>query len=302
VGKVSNALNKAESKQTAGSSSVAIPQKLQEFIDQPQELQELKGEAEITPPPRIHSRVKGSSSHHHAEANTKNWDERLISSTNDVTGVADGIRKVRNMILHSNSGTPIRSVLVLSSDPQEGKSFVCANLGISFAKSVEHQALLVDCDLRRPCLHKLFGINMQRGLADYLDHGEDVTKLIVGTGLPKLELIPAGSPVTAPAELLSSTKIPDMLEELSSRRDHRLIILDTPPFYAASETILLSQLVDAIVVVVRWGRSGRENVRKMVETIGREKIIGTIFNAFEMNILDRRIQGVGYGNYFPEYY
>lgn len=206
------------------------------------------------------------------------------------------------MILHGDGRRAIRSVMVLSSDPQEGKSFVCANLGVSFAKSVEHQALLVDCDLRRPSLNTLFGVPSKAGVVDYLQNSGNLDNMILPTGLPKLSIIPAGSPSSNPAELLSSDKMIYMLEELAGRSRDRLLVLDTPPFHAASETILLSQLVDKIVLVVRWGRTGRENIKKMVDTIGREKIIGTVFNGFEMNFLDRRIQGVGYHNYYSEYY
>ncbi|MBM9605705.1 polysaccharide biosynthesis tyrosine autokinase [Desulfopila inferna] len=239
------------------------------------------------------------------EDKIKNWDERLISSTRYVTGVAEGIRKLRSRILHTDSSRKIKSILILSSDPQEGKTFVCANLGISFARSREHQVLLVDCDLRRPSLHTMFGINREKGLADYLGgkiNISGISDLEVSTGLSKLSIIPAGSPQENPAELLSSTKMPEIVDELSSRYHDGLVILDTPPFHSAAETLLLSKLVDKIVLVVRWGKSGRENIKKMVDTIGREKIIGTVFNAFEANVLDRKMQGVGYGNYYSEYY
>ena len=93
-----------------------------------------------------------------------------------------------------------------------------------------------------------------------------------------------------------------LIEQLTSMYDDRLILLDTPPFHAASETLVLAQLVDKIVLVVRWGKSGREDVKKMIDHIGREKIIGVVFNAFEMNILDRKIQGLGYHNYYSESY
>jgi len=96
--------------------------------------------------------------------------------------------------------------------------------------------------------------------------------------------------------------MPAMLEELANMYEDHLLLLDTPPFHAASEALVLSQLVDKIVLVVRWGKSGRENVKKMTDIIGREKIIGVVFNAFESNIIDRKVQGVGYHNYYSESY
>lgn len=232
---------------------------------------------------------------------TSAWDERLLNSTRNNTGVAEGVRKIRT-ILFQETRKPIRSVMVLSADPHEGKSFVCANLGISIAKGVEHEALLVDCDLRRPSLHTLFGVNVQQGLADFLNLENNGEHLILPTGQPKLSLIASGRPPGNPAELLSTGRMANLIDELTGRKRNRIVVLDTPPFYAASETILLSQLVDKIVIVVRWGKSGREQIKKMIDTIGREKILGIVFNAFEMNFLDKKIQGVGYANYYSEYY
>lgn len=232
----------------------------------------------------------------------KKWDERLVQASEKFSGIAESFRKLRTMILHPETGDQARTVMVLSSDPQEGKSFVCANLGISIAQSVEQQALMIDCDLRRPSLQGLFGFHYSKGLTNYLRGDENISDIIFTTGLPKLSIIPAGSPPDNPSELLSSDKMSALVRELTSIYDDRLILLDTPPFHAASETLVLSQLVDKVVLVVRWGKSGRENVKKMVDQIGREKIIGVVFNAFEMNILDRKIQGVGYHNYYSESY
>ena len=186
--------------------------------------------------------------------------------------------------------------------PRKAKSFVCANLGVSIAQSLEQQALIIDCDLRRPSLQGLFGLKHQKGLTNYLRDGDNLSNLIHTTGLPKLSIIPSGLPPDNPSELLSSNKMPAMLEELANTYEDHLILLDSPPFHAASEALVLSQLVDKIVLVVRWGKSGRENVKKMIELVGREKIIGVVFNAFESNIIDRKVQGVGYHNYYSESY
>lgn len=192
--------------------------------------------------------------------------------------------------------------MVLSADPQEGKSFVSANLGISLAQGVGRRALLIDCDLRRPSLHSLFGLNNKPGLADYLREGRDISTFMLPTGLANLTLIPSGTLPDNPAELVASDKMSAMMHDLAGNANDLVVVLDSPPFLAASETLILSQLVDKVVLVVRWGKSGRDNVKKVIDQIGREKIIGVVFNAFEMNVLDRKIQGVGYHNYYSESY
>ena len=291
MGKVSRALNKAESPGREESTTIDIPTTGADSYHayssdeiEPQETDALQ------PAPTDSVLELGS------------WDERLISASENFSGVAEGFRKLRTLIMHPDTGNPPRSIMVLSTDPQEGKSFVCANLGITMARGVGQKGLMIDCDMRRPSLHSLFGLNNTRGLADYLQSDENPASYILPTGLPKLSLMPSGPPPINPAELISSTRMPAMILDLANRDKDCLLLLDSPPFLAAAETVVLSQLVDKVVLVVRWGGAGRENIKKVVEQIGREKIIGVVFNAFEMNILDKKVQGVGYHNYYSEMY
>jgi len=291
VGKVSKALNKVESVHKPDFTSPAPP-------DEPQVI----SSSTVAEERKRKVAAKAPSLPPDLGASTENWDERLVHAIETFSGVAESFRKLRTMILHPESGEPPRSVMVVSCDPQEGKSFVCANLGVSFAHSVKEQALVIDCDLRRPSLQSLFGLKHARGLTEYLRDGDNISDMIYATGLPKLSIIPSGSPPDNPSELLSSDRMSAMLDELADMADNRLLVLDSPPFHVAAETLVLSQLVDKVVLVVRWGKSGRENIKKMVDRIGREKIIGVVFNAFEFNILDKKIQGVGYHNYYAEEY
>jgi Mrp family chromosome partitioning ATPase len=117
------------------------------------------------------------------------------------------------------------------------------------------------------------------------------------TGMRKLSIIPSGSTPVNPAELLCSDKVGKMFAELDSRYDDRFIIIDTAPFGVASETAVLAKHVDGVVLVVRWGKSGRDQVKKMVEILGRDKIIGVVFNAYETNVLSSKVSG--YYDYGP---
>ncbi|MEW6674376.1 MAG: CpsD/CapB family tyrosine-protein kinase [Thermodesulfobacteriota bacterium] len=230
------------------------------------------------------------------------WDERLISASETFSGVAESFRKLRTLILHPDAGKAPRSILVVSTDPQEGKSFVCANLGITMARGVGRRGLMIDCDLRRPSLHSLFGLKNSQGLADYLSGTGNLADFVHRTGLANLSLVPAGPPPKNPAELISSERMSAMVRAIVHGDEDCLLLLDSAPLLAAAETLVLAQMVDKVVLVVRWGKAGRENIKQVVEQIGREKIIGVVFNAFEMNILDKKIQGVGYHNYYSESY
>lgn len=224
------------------------------------------------------------------------WDERLLIATAMTGPVAENIRSLRTRILHPFSGKRPKSLLVTSASPEEGKSFICANLGISLAQGVDNYCLLVDCDLRRPVQHTLFGLDNRAGLADYLQRKKAIAELLVPSGVDKLSILPSGPLSINPAELLGSSYMASLVEELEQRYDDRIVLLDSPPLQAASETAVLAQHVDGVILVVRYGVSRREYVKTLVEAIGREKILGVVFNAYSTNLIDTKVFGY-YQNY-----
>lgn len=228
------------------------------------------------------------------------WDDRLILATATTGPVAESIRALRTRILHPYAGKAPRSLLITSASPGEGKSFICANLGISLAQGVDNYCLLVDCDLRRPMQHTLFGLSNKSGLADYLQHKKKLSELLVPSGVEKLSILQAGPRSINPAELLGSASMTSLVDELVKRYDDRLVLLDSPPLHAASETAILAQHVDGVILVVRYGASRREYVKTLVDAIGREKIVGVVFNAYKSNMLDSKV--FGYYEYQQNYY
>lgn len=219
------------------------------------------------------------------------WDERLTLATTVTGPAAESFRSLRTRILHPPSGKVPRSLLVTSATPGEGKSFVCANLGIALAQGVDHYCLIADCDLRRPSQHRLFGVSAERGLVHYLRDDEELTSMILPAGIETLSLLPAGPPPVNPAELLGSASMARLVDELENRYDDRILLIDSPPLQAASETAILAQHVDGVILVVRWGGGRREHIQKLVELIGREQIIGVVFNAYKENVLDSKVFG-----------
>jgi exopolysaccharide/PEP-CTERM locus tyrosine autokinase len=235
-----------------------------------------------------------------ARVGSGQWDARLILATATTGPVAESIRALRTRILHPFAGPPPRSLLVTSASPGEGKSFICANLGISLAQGLDNYCLLVDGDLRRPAQHDLFGINNSAGLSDYLQHKKRLPELLVPSGVEKLSILPAGPRSVNPAELLGSAAMTNLVDELTKRYEDRIVLLDSPPLHAASETAVLAQHVDGVILVVRHGASRREYVKTLVDIIGRDKILGVVFNAYQSTMLDSKV--FGYYEYQQNYY
>ncbi len=218
------------------------------------------------------------------------WDERLQLVGKLSNNASESFRILRSRILFPlHGGDAPRTIMVTSTAPEEGKSFVAANLAIMLAQGVDQYSMLVDCDLRTPAIAKIFGIGNVSGLVNHLEHGDDLGELIQKCSVPKLSLLTSGLSPTNPSELLGSEKMDDLVRELSQRYDDRFIVFDSPPLQIASESLVLSQKVDAVILVVRYGVGAREQVLRCVGNIGREKILGVVFNGVKQNIVERKI-------------
>lgn len=248
-----------------------------------------------TAPEKVSKAKKTSSS------GSGKWDDRLSTAVQRDAYLSEIFKTLRSRILHPHEGKQVpRTIMVTSAIPKEGKSFITANLGISLAQGLDQYALLVDCDLRRPALARMFGLSRSPGLAEYLQDDKDPGALIVKTSVDKLTLLPSGDPPANPSELLSSARMENLVRELSSRYQDRIIIFDSPPFQVASEANVLSRRVDGVIVVVRDGGAGKPQVQMLMDTIGPDRIIGVVFNAYTTNVVERSLMK-GYGYYQQSY-
>jgi exopolysaccharide/PEP-CTERM locus tyrosine autokinase len=206
-------------------------------------------------------------------------DTRLVCLREPSSVAAECFKVLRSKLLVGDSGELRRAIMVTGAEPADGKSLVSANLAVSIAQGMNHYVLLVDCDLRRPSLHKTFGLQTNQGLREYLENGDSIAPYLLKTPVGKLTLLPAGQPSSSPSELLGSEKMQALIQELKGRYPDRFIILDSPPAHFTAETTSLYTMMDGVILVVRSGKTSREPVEDVVANIGREKIIGVVFNA-----------------------
>ena len=231
------------------------------------------------------------------------WDQRLRLSTNLRSPFLEKFRTVLAPILYKSSDQQPQKIMVTSVMPGEGKGFICANLGVGISQAIEYHALLVDCDLRRPTLAQLFGLTNETGLVDHLQDNVDLSLLIRKTGQPKLSILPSGKPPQNPSELLSSSRMATLINELAERYPDRIILFDTPPSMVASETNVLATHLDGVILVVRHGAAPKKDVKKFVDALGPENILGLVYNAYPENrietFLNKRMKyGYDYNNYY----
>ena len=219
-------------------------------------------------------------------------EKNLVTLMNPQTFEAEQFKILRTNLLFPESGKTPRSVMVTSAVPGEGKSFVAANLAVSVARHVNWNVLLIDCDLRRPSIHKQFGFKNVSGLSDYLANGTALQPLLLKTGIENLTILPAGKLPDNPSELLSSERMAALLEEVAARYHDRLIILDSPPPKLTAESSALATYVDGILVVVKYESTPKDSVTELIRKLGRDKILGAVVNNFD----------AGFSRYHKKYY
>jgi protein-tyrosine kinase len=188
-------------------------------------------------------------------------------------------------------------IMVTSSHPGEGKTFTAANLALSIAAERDKTVLLVDADVVRPSLGNLLGFSAEKGLVDHLiDPTLDVGELLIKTELPTLTILPAGTPHHLSTELLASTAMQTLTEELSNRYRDRIVIFDSPPLLPTTESCVLAHLMGQIVIVVEAERTTRRDVRESIERLGAlpETAVGFVLNKTRHE-MDPGYYGYGYG-------
>jgi capsular exopolysaccharide synthesis family protein len=194
----------------------------------------------------------------------------------------ESIKMVRTSIMLSKPKEKLKTFLLTSSGPGEGKTFSSVNLAITFAQNNE-KIMLIDCDLRRSNVHKILSLDNSAGISNYLVEEKDLESIIQKTQVENLDVIPAGPHPPNPAELLTTEKITELVTRLKDRYDR--IIFDTPPVLPVSDTINISNVVDGVIFVVCHGKIAKQIIKqskqKLADT-GKAQIIGVILNNIDI--------------------
>ena len=192
---------------------------------------------------------------------------------------AEAYRSLRTNIQYSSFDKKYQTLVVTSANPGEGKTTVAGNLALALAQG-ESKVLLVDCDMRRPSIHKTFKISNTYGISDLLV-GNKKLESVANKYNDNLSIVPAGKIPPNPAEMLASKAMTAFLEEMKNYFDY--IVLDTPPLQAVTDAQVLSTKVDGSLIVVRAGVTKKDAVHNAVSIIKKVKgnIIGTVLNVAE---------------------
>ena len=200
--------------------------------------------------------------------------DQLVTITHPRSPVAEAYRALRTSILFSSLDSPVRSLLVTSTAAEEGKSTTLANLGVTFAQA-GHEVILVDSDLRRPSLHRLFDLPNEYGLTTAL-LSETAGPVLQPTPVERLRVLTSGPLPPNPAELLSSRRCARLIAELRDRAE--FVFFDCPPIVAVTDAAILARQVDGVVLVVSAGRTRWEHAaraRQLLERV-QARVLGVV--------------------------
>ena len=220
---------------------------------------------------------------------------KLVVSSAPDSMDAENFKILRTQILFPKNGKRPRIILITSSFPGEGKTFVAANLAVSIAQSIDEHVLLLDCDLRRPTLHNMLGLSNTEGLHEYLTGKKELPDLLIRTRFERLSLLSAGVPSPNPSELLLSTRMKELLKKVKGHNQDRFIIIDAPPTQITAEAAVLSNYTEGIIFVVMAGKSPRITIQRNIEDLGKTKIMGIVFNGYSKSYKF-------YNKYYKKYY
>lgn len=221
----------------------------------------------------------------------------LVTATDPHSPSAEEYRKLKSVLVSMTRQDTFRNTLMVASSVSgEGKSVTALNLAISMAQEFDHTVLLVDADLRKPSLHGYFGLEPKLGLSDCLQGGVDLGDALIKTGIGKLSLLPSGKSIRNPAELFSSQRMAELIQEMKHRYPDRYIIIDTPPVLLFAETLSLSYLVDGVVFVVRQGLASVQNISDALASLKGSLVLGMVYNDVKEESIDSRYYYYNYGD------
>ncbi|MFB3887525.1 MAG: GumC family protein [Thermodesulfobacteriota bacterium] len=229
----------------------------------------------------------------------RSYPLELITHGHPKSLLSEAYRNIRTSILLSFSEKPPKKIAVSSPNPAEGKTTTVLNTAIALSQTGA-RVLIVDADMRKPRVHKIFDLENGAGLSNFLSGHGDLDSIIKKTEIPNLYYIPAGPLPPNPSELIGSNIFKNMVESLGEKFDH--LVIDTPPVLGFADSVILSAAVDGIILVVLSGKTPRETLQRAKEILQQvnTKILGVVINRVDIQRSDYGYSYYRYQHYYGD--
>lgn len=215
----------------------------------------------------------------------------FFNSANDSTVAIEEFRTLRSRLYQLRQKQRLQKLLVASALPGEGKSFVAANLASVIARQQGGRVLLIDADLRRPSLHQVLGAPREPGLTDYLVGEADENAILQRGPVKNMLFLPSGRQAANPAELIANGRIRTLLQKIAPA--FQWVIIDSPPALPVSDSAVLADNCDGILLVVRSGATPADAARKTCQEFAGRPLLGVVLN----RVPPQEARRAGYGVY-----
>ena len=219
-------------------------------------------------------------------------DPRLVAALAPQSLAAEQYRSLRTRIKRAENGRAVRAIVITSPNKGDGKSLTAGNLAITMAQEFQQRVLLVDADLRRPAVHRLFSVPDGPGLSDVLMGAADLDDALVHLPAHHLTVLPAGAPPGHPAELLGSASMRRVLDTLRTRFDR--ILIDMPPVAPLADLHIVAPMADGVLMIVRAGVTPKPAIEQALAGLDMSKVLGLVLNEAGRNGNDATYEGYGY--------
>jgi len=223
---------------------------------------------------------------------TGTLDPRLVAAFAPQSLAAEQYRSLRTRIKGAEKGRAMRAIIITSPNKGDGKSLTAANLALTMAQEFQQRVLLLDSDLRRPSLHRLFGISETPGLSDVLMGGASIDDALVTVRDHRLTVLPSGIIPMHPAELLGSATMRRVLDMLRTRFDR--ILIDMPPIAPLADVTIASAVADGVLMIVRAGVTPKPAIERALSGLDLSKVLGLVLNDAGQSSTAYRYDGYGY--------
>jgi len=188
------------------------------------------------------------------------------------------------------------TVAITSPCNNTGNSLTAANLAISIAMELNRSVLLVDANFQNPGICNLFGIKTVTGLSDYLLNDTPINEMLINPDLDRLVILPAGKNIVNSTEMLSSSKMIRLVNELKTRYPSRIIIFDMPPLLSQADTLGFSPYVDCVLLVVDEGHTKTDDLKKAASLLKELNVLGTVVNKASDNKIKYKANNISHGH------
>lgn len=229
----------------------------------------------------------------------RNDSRKLMIRENSKSPVSEAYRNIRTNIQFSNIDKNIKTIMITSAGQGEGKTTTISNIAAAFSDTSK-KVIIIDCDLRKPKVHKVFKITNNKGVTDCLLNDNSYKEYIHKDEEENLHILTAGQTPPNPAEMLSSNKMKKLIEDIE--KDYDYILIDAPPVCIVTDAAILSTLTDGVILLCASGEAEIDMVKRAKENLEKvnANILGVILNKLPINTRSYQYYSYYYGSSQPE--